>query len=161
MYLHCVPKILILYPRVSLSDSHHVRLPVKFVGLHRVLAMVSVSGQYQHFLMISELVKYSVQASTRTDSVVSVLYLLLKWVSYSPVEMLFQLFAKCDYTLWGVSMYRYWYLYLWIHLIAVLGTWCISKIVEGYFKCKPALNLSHSSFVLTIKCEYCLSANHK
>ena len=39
-----------------------------------------------------------------------------------------------DCTLWSASMYRYQYLYLWIHLIAIFGTQCICKI---WNRCSP------------------------
>jgi len=39
-----------------------------------------------------------------------------------------------DGTSYSASMYRYQYLYLWIHLLAVLGTWSIGKI---WNQCSP------------------------
>ena len=56
---------------------------------------------------------------------------------YAPVEIIFKLFSQktsYDCTLWSAFMYQYWYLYLCVHLIAVLGTRSIGKI---WNRCSP------------------------
>ena len=49
------------YPSQKNIMLVHIRTAIAVLGLHQVLASVSVSDQYQHFLMVLELVKYVTQ----------------------------------------------------------------------------------------------------
>jgi len=54
-------------------NSTILEVTENFIGLFRFLVFVSVSGQYQQFLMVSELVKYVIQVPIPIVSALSTL----------------------------------------------------------------------------------------